>query len=284
MRGTPRRAGRTPAARARSTVTVIFALIWLLAVAGPLYYMFIVSFEPVASYLDSNPWLPTRGLTLSNYTDVLANGFWTNLFNSLVVGLGSTLFAVVLSLFAAYAIVRHTSRLTGFMFRFFLVGFAVPIQALMIPLYIEVQRLHLYDTLLGMLLPITAFALPTSVFVLANFVREVPAELMEAMEVDGGGPVRILWSLVRPLSMPAIATVGIFNLIMSWNNFLFPLLLTQSPERATLPLAVFNFEGRNFANIPTIMASLFLATAPLLLLYLVARRRIAAALTQGFGK
>ncbi len=271
--------------RTRSGLTVMLALFWFAIVAAPLYYLLIVSFEPASSYLGgSNPWIPSHGVTLANYSAVLHSGFWTYLANSVIVGFGSTILALALSLLAAYAIVRRTNRLTGFMFRLFLVGFAVPIQALMIPLYVEVEHLHIYDTLLALVLPISAFALPLSVFVLANFVREVPTELIQAMEIDGAGSLRILWSLVAPLSMPAIVTIGIYNLIMSWNNFLFPLLLTQSTNKATLPLAVFNFQGRNFSNVPNIMASVFLATAPLLLFYLVARRRMISALAQGFNR
>ena len=83
-----------------------------------------------------------------------------------------------------------------------------------------------------------AFALPISVFILVNFLRDVPRSLVEAMELDGAGRVRILISLTAPLAMPAIVTVAIFDLIQSWNNFLFPLILTQSSEISTLPLAV----------------------------------------------
>lgn len=272
------------AGRARSGGTIVLALLWFVIIGAPLYYLVVVSFEPASHYLfGTDAWVP-HGITLNNFSTVLHSGFWTYLLNSVIVGFGSTLLALALSLLAAYAIVRHTSRFTGFMFRLFLLGFAVPIQALMIPLYVEVQHLHLYDTLLGLILPIGAFALPLTVFVLANFVREVPAELIQAMEIDGAGSLRILWSLVAPLAMPAIVTMGIYDLIMSWNNFLFPLLLTQSTSRATLPLAVFNFEGRNFADVPNIMASVLLATLPLLILYLVARQRMISALAQGFNR
>ena len=174
---------------------------------------------------------------------------------------------MAVSLLGAYAIVVHGQRWTGVMFRCFMVGFAVPIQALMIPLYLTIVRIGLYDSLLGLILPMAAFSLPITILVLVNFLRDVPRSLIDAMRVDGAGPLRVLLRLVLPLSWPAIATVGVFNLVTSWNNFVFPLILTQSPSQATLPLAVFNFEGNHLQNVPEIMAAVALSAVPLFVLF-----------------
>jgi raffinose/stachyose/melibiose transport system permease protein len=267
----------------RRLISVCFALIWFVVVAAPIYYMIVVSLERPDTFLTSNPWFPTKGVTLSNYTGVFNSGFSRYLLNSVIVALGATGLSVIISLFAAYAIVVRASRLTGFIFRAFLVGFAVPIQALMIPLYIEILRTHLYDTLPGLILPMAAFSLPITVLVLVNFLREVPHALIDAMQIDGAGPLRILRSLAIPISVPAILTVSIFDFVAAWNNFLFPLILTQSPDVATLPLSVFNFQGNHFADVPLIMASVGMSSLPLLVLYIIARRQIASGLAAGFG-
>ncbi|OZM78023.1 carbohydrate ABC transporter permease [Pseudonocardia sp. MH-G8] len=287
-------AGRTPTlpARGRRTrtgslpgavVTTVVALLWLVVVAAPMYYMLVVSMLGTDAFLSSNPWFPFGDLTLANYAAVLESGFARYLLNSVIVSGGATLLAVVVSVFAAYAIVVRAGRLTGLFFQIFLIGFAVPIQALMIPLYIEVIALGLYDSLLGLILPMAAFSLPITVLILVNFLREVPPSLIQAMQLDGAGPVRILRSLAVPISMPAIATVAIFDFITAWNNFLFPLILTQSPGAATLPLAVFEFQGNRFADVPPIMACVALSILPLFALYIVARRQISTALAAGFG-
>jgi raffinose/stachyose/melibiose transport system permease protein len=205
------------------------------------------------------------------------------LVNSVIVSGGATLLALVVSLPCAYAIVVRVNKVTGLIFRVFLTGFAVPIQALMIPLYVEILDLHVYDTLIGLILPLAAFSLPITVLVLVNFLRDVPRSLIDAMSIDGAGPLRILRSLALPISLPAILTISIFDFITAWNNFLFPLILTQSPSSATLPLAVFNFQGNHFGNVPQIMACVTLSAVPLLALYLVARRRIVSGLAAGFG-
>jgi raffinose/stachyose/melibiose transport system permease protein len=270
------------AAALRRGTTWLVALIWLVVVGAPFYYMIVVSIEPTSEFLSSNPWVPS-GATLANYGAVFDSGFARYLVNSVIVAGATTVLGVAVSMFAAYAIVIHASRATGFVFRTFLIGFAVPIQALMIPLYLEVLRLSLYDSLLGLILPMTAFSLPITILVLVNFLREVPRSLVDAMRLDGAGALRILWSLALPISWPAVATVGIFDFVTSWNNFLFPLILTESPDKATVPLSVFNFQGNHFANVPQIMASVALATAPLLVLYLVARRKLISGLAAGFG-
>jgi raffinose/stachyose/melibiose transport system permease protein len=270
-------------ARGRAVTSLLLALVWGIIVAAPIYYAIMVSLEPDSSFLGSNPWFPSGGLTFVNYRTVWDSGFARYLINSLIVSGGATVLAVAVSLLCAYAIVVRVNRLTGFLFRVFLIGFAVPIQALMIPLYVEILSLHVYDTLIGLVLPLAAFSLPITVLVLVNFLRDVPRSLIDAMSLDGAGPLRILRSLVFPISLPAVITIGIFDFITAWNNFLFPLILTQSASSATLPLAVFNFQGNHFGNVPEIMACVALSAVPLLALYLVARRQIISGLAAGFG-
>lgn len=284
----PRAPGRRRSARRRSwtarAATTGAALVWLLVVAAPLYYMLVVSVQRTDTFLSGNPWFPSRGITTANYSGVLRSGFVQYLVNSLIVSIGATALAIAVCLLGAYAVVVRASRFTGFVFRVFLTGFAVPIQALMIPLYVEIRQLQLYDTLLGLLLPMAAFSLPVTMLILTNFLREVPSELIQAMQVDGAGPLRILWSLVVPISVPAIATAGIFDFIANWNNFLFPLILTQSSSSATLPLSVFQFQGNHFSDVPQIMASVAMSALPLFIAYLLARRRIISGLAAGFSK
>jgi raffinose/stachyose/melibiose transport system permease protein len=267
----------------RKGTTWVLALVWLVVVGAPIYYMIVASIEPTSVYLSANPWFPTKGITADNYKAVFDSGIVSYFLNSVVVAGGTTILAVAVGMLGAYAIVVRAARWTGVIFRCFMVGFAVPIQALMIPLYLTILRAGLYDSQLGLILPMAAFSLPITILVLVNFLRDVPRSLIDAMRVDGAGALRTLWSLVLPLSWPAIATVGVFDLVSSWNNFLFPLILTQSPAKATLPLSVFNFEGNHLQNVPEIMAAVALSMAPLFVLYLVARRRLMAGLAAGFG-
>jgi ABC-type spermidine/putrescine transport system permease subunit II len=189
--------------------------------------------------------LPPSDPTLDNYRFVIESGFVGYFVNSVVVTAGAVVPAVLVSFMAAYAIVR------GWRIRFlrianglFLMGLAIPLQATVIPLYLIIIRLRLFDSLMALILPSIAFAIPLSVLVLANFIRDVPKELFEAMRIDGATEWGTLWRLAAPLTRPAIITVTIYNALTIWNGFLLPLILTQSPERKTLPLALATFQGQ----------------------------------------
>jgi len=126
---------------------------------------------------------------------------------------------------------------------------------------------------LALILTMSAAAVPVSVLIMVSFVRDIPHELIDAMSADGAGEWRIFSSLIVPLSRPVLATVAIYDGINAWNNFLIPLVLTQSNSTAVLPLGLFKFEGLYGVNVPAIMAAVLLSVIPLLVLYLAMRRQ-----------
>jgi raffinose/stachyose/melibiose transport system permease protein len=222
---------------------------------------------------------------MENYQLVIQSDFPRYFLNSIIVTIGSIVPALIISFMAAYAIVRGAgNRILGAVNGVFLMGLAIPIQATIIPVYLIIIRLRLYDTLLALILPSIAFAIPLSVLVLSNFVRDVPKELFESMRVDGASEWRTLWSLAFPLTRPALVTVAIYNGLAIWNGFLLPLILTQSPQKRLLPLALWAFQGQYTVNIPAVLASVVLTTLPILILYVVGRRQLLSGLTAGFSK
>ena len=215
---------------------------------------------------------------------MLDAGFLRYLLNSVIVTIGTVIPALVLSFMAAYAIVRGRGKFIGFTNSVFLMGLAIPLQATIVPIYLIITRLQLYDTLLALILPSAAFALPISVLILSNFMRNIPSELFESMRLDGASNFSIMWHLVLPMTKPAVVTVGIYNALQVWNAFLFPLILTQSPENRVLPLSLWAFQGEFSVNVPAILASVALSTLPLLVIYIFGRRQLLGGLTAGFGK
>jgi raffinose/stachyose/melibiose transport system permease protein len=187
---------------------------------------------------------------------------------------------------AAYAIVRAAGAMPTlrWMNSLFLMGLAIPLQAAIIPVYLIVIRLHMYDSLAAIILPSIAFAIPLSVLVLANFIRDVPKELFDSMRVDGASEWGTLRHLAFPLTRPALVTVSIYNGLAIWNGFLLPLILTQSPSQRTLPLALWTFQGEYSINVPAVLASVVLTTLPILALYAIGRRQLLSGLTAGFSK
>lgn len=258
--------------------------IWLLVIILPIYYVVITSFKSQAGFFSSNPLLPAIAPTLDNYSLVLQSGFVTYLTNSIIVTAGAVAPALLVSFMAAYAIVRGRGRFISLTNTIFLMGLAIPLQATIVPIYLIITKMGLYDSLLALILPSAAFALPISVLILSNFMRDIPSELFESMRLDGASNWAILWHLVLPMTRPAVVTVGIYNALQVWNGFLFPLILTQSPDKRVLPLSLWTFQGEFSINVPAILASVVLSTLPLLVLYTFGRRQLLGGLTAGFSK
>nr|WP_240630287.1 carbohydrate ABC transporter permease [Specibacter cremeus] len=277
---------RSPWARVRRTNVLggLAGWIWLAVIIIPIYYILITSFKNQAGYFSQNPLALPAHPTLDNYKMVLANDFGRYFLNSVIITVGSVVPAVAFSFMAAFAIVRGTGRFLKGVNALFLMGLAIPLQATIIPIYLLIIRMHLYDSLLALILPSIAFAIPLTVLIMANFIRDVPNELFESMRLDGCSEWQTMWRLALPLTKPAIVTVSIYNGLNVWNGFLLPLILTQSPELRVLPLALWTFQGQYSVNIPAVLASVVLTTLPILVLYVLGRRQLLSGLTAGFSK
>ncbi|MEV6764028.1 carbohydrate ABC transporter permease [Streptomyces sp. NPDC051105] len=260
-------------------------LMWTAIVVVPVYWLVVTSLRSRTDFTTDSPLALPGHPTFDNYRTVLAGDFTTYLLNSVVVTAGTVVLAVAFALMAAFAIVRGAgSRLSRLSFRLFLLGLAIPLQAVIIPVYLLIIRMRLYDSLLAIVLPSAAFALPITVMILVSFLRDVPRSLFEAMIVDGAGDWRMLWSLAAPLARPALMTVAVYDGLQVWNGFLFPLILTQSGDKAVLPLALTLYKGQFGIDVPSTMAAVVLSTLPMLALFILARRQLVAGLTAGFSK
>jgi raffinose/stachyose/melibiose transport system permease protein len=260
--------------------------LWLLIVIVPIYWIVITSLKTQSNYFVTNPFAPPAEPTMDNYKLVIENDFIRYFVNSTIVTLGAVVPAVLVSFMAAYAIVRAGDSMWTLRWvnSLFLMGLAIPLQAAIIPVYLIVIRLHMYDTLAAIILPSIAFAIPLSVLVLTNFIRDVPKELFDSMRVDGASEWGTLRHLAFPLTRPALVTVSIYNGLAIWNGFLLPLILTQSPSQRTLPLALWTFQGEFSINVPAVLASVVLTALPIVVLYAIGRRQLLSGLTAGFSK
>ncbi|WP_308282523.1 carbohydrate ABC transporter permease [Pseudonocardia nigra] len=262
----------------------IGAGVWLVIVGVPLYFLAVTSIRISSGYLADGPMAPPTNVTGENYVEVLTSEFPRYFVNNVLVTVACVAIVLVLALPAAYAIVRSRSRLVSTGFSVMLLGLAVPNQAVIVPLYLMITQMRLYDSLLAIILPTAAFALPLSIVVLTSSLRDVPKELYEAITIDGAGAGRALFSLVLPLSRPGLATVGIFTALQAWNGFLFPLVLTQDASVRVLTLGLWDFQGQYGTNVPLVTAAVTLSLVPLLVVYLLGRRYLLAGLTAGAGK
>lgn len=258
--------------------------VWTIIVAFPLYFLVMTSFRQQSGYIVEGPLALPWPITFQNYLDVLNSQFMRYFVNNIIVTVGTVSLSVVFALFASYAIVRSKSRLLRRFFYFMLLGLAIPAQAVIIPLYLIINELHLYDTLWAIILPAAAFGLPLAILVLVGSLRDIPGELYESMELDGATPWVAFRQLVIPLSRPAISTVTIYLALGAWNGFLFPLVLTQSQNVRVLTLGLWDFQTQFGVNIPGLTAAVTLSLIPLVVLYLFGRNQLLSGLTAGFSK
>ena len=257
---------------------------WLAVIIIPIYFVFATSFKSTSTYFGSNPLALPAPFTLDNYQDVIEANFIGYLTNSLIVALGVVIPLVTFAFMASYAIVRGEGKAIALVRRGFLLGLAIPVQATIVPVYLLIISMRMYDSLTALMLPAIAFGLPLSILILSNFIRDIPGELFESMSLDGCTEWQKLWRLAFPRTQPALVTVAVYQALQSWNGFLFPLILTQSPKLRTLPLALWAFQGEYATNIPVVLAAVVMSLLPILVLYAFGRRYLVSGMTAGVGK
>ncbi|MCX5230829.1 carbohydrate ABC transporter permease [Streptomyces sp. NBC_00233] len=255
--------------------------IWLLVVGLPLYVMLIATFQSRTDYAANGPLALPERFTLDNYVNDLDEGFAQYFLNTVVVTVCVVGIVLLLVPPLAYAIVRSDGRATG---RLFLLGLAIPSQAVIVPMFYLINEAGLYDNLLGVILPTAAFAMPVCALILSGVMRDITPELYEAMTVDGASPWRIFVQLVLPLSKSGLSTIVVFSSLQAWNGFLFPLVLTQSSENKVITMGLYDFQTEHGVDIPGLLSAVVLSMLPILLVYLFARRALVQGLMGVGGK
>jgi multiple sugar transport system permease protein len=240
----------------------------------PFLWTVITSITPDGSLADG-PTLIVHNPTVDAYRTLLdAMPIWRILVNSLLIAIASTGFQLITGSMAAYGFARLHFPLKNVIFGCYLATLMVPLQVLVVPLFIEMKTLNLQDTYFALLAPTIASAF--GVFLLRQAVSAVPAELDEAATIDGAGHLRIFTTIVLPLIRPALATVAVFAFMSSWNSFLWPLVVIRSPEFMTLPLGLSTLQGQFTTQWNVVMAGSVVSIVPIAIIYLLAQRHIIA--------
>ncbi len=285
-RGPRRRFSR----RTRRAGLNLLGLLVALLTLFPILYMVSTAFKPPTEIYSLTPHPLPAHPTLANFRhvidgDVIGLPYWNFLKNSLFVTLVSVAASSLVALLAAIAVARFRFRFRTTYLIMLLIVQMLPQQALVISLYLDFRSLDLLDSLVGLILVYTAFALPVTIWMLRNFVAAVPREIEEAAAIDGAGPMRIFWRVLLPLVAPGLVATSVFAFIFAYNEFTFALtfLLTDT-AKFTLPLYVQYFYGRQGADWGAIMAASTLFTIPVMAFFLLIQRRMAAGLVAGAVK
>jgi len=191
---------------------------------------------------------------------------------------------VLLSAMLAFALAKLRMRFRAtIMFTVFL-GLTIPIYITIVPVFVMMRSIGQTDSLLGLIGPYLAFGIPFEVLVLQAFFRQLPDEILESARIDGAGEWRIFFTIILPLSTPALVTVFILDAVATWNEFLFALILLNSDENKTIPVGLLNFQGQFANNNTGLAAGILIAVLPILLAYILLQRWIVGGLTAGATK
>lgn len=276
-----RAAGAVPAALIRYLLLVIGALVMV----TPFVYMVSTSFKAQAYVLTIPSQFIPHPATTTNYSDAWGSQDFSRYFlNSLVVAIASTAISLLLSSMMAYAFARFDFAGRELLFRILLLGLMVPAIMLIIPQFILAKYLGLLDSLTGLIVFYVAGSLSLNTFLLRGFFQSIPAELDQAMEVDGAGPWVRYYRLVLPLAKPALATATIFTFLASWDEFPWALTIINTPQKRTLPLAIQLFQGQNATQWGLVFAASLIAIVPVIVVFLVFQRYFVQGLTSGAVK
>jgi ABC-type glycerol-3-phosphate transport system permease component len=204
--------------------------------------------------------------------------------NSVIVAALTTTLVLPVAALCAYALARLRLRGKTALLALLLAVSMFPQISVVAPLYLLLRDLRLIDTYPGLVLPYVTFATPLAVWMLTGLFRQLPRDLEDAAMVDGAGRLRALWDVVLPLAAPGLASTAILTFLYCWNEFLFALTFTLSPERHTVPVAIALFRGRYQVPWGQVLAAALVATIPVALVVLAFQRRIVAGLTAGAVK
>ncbi len=271
---------------AGTTLVHVILLVYTLLALYPIFLIIINSFKTRRAIFRDPMALPTdETFSVVGFTKVLAKSDFELYFgNSLIVTV-VTLFIVLLAgAMAAWALAEYKFPGNTLLGLYLAIGIMVPIRLGTISILQLVVDLHLINTLTALILVYTAQSLPLAIFILAEFVRQIPKDLKEAARCDGVSEYKIFFAIILPLIRPAIATVGVFTMVPVWNDLWFPLILAPSAETATITLGVQQFIGQYVTDWNAVLASLTLAIVPILVLYLILSRQLIGGLTSGAVK
>lgn len=269
---------------ASQTFINLFMVIFSITCLFPLIWMFYSSLKTQKEFSLDIISLPGI-LHFDNYIEAIKVGkmhmfFGNSLFNSVF----SVVLIIIIGFVIAYFLSRYNFKMRNLIYVLFLFGMLVPVHSLLIPLFIQFKVLWLLDKRFTLILPYVAFGLPMAIFLFESFIKSVPVEIEEAAYLDGSNTSTIIFKIVLPVCRPVLSTILILSFLNSWNEFPFALILLRKQSLKTIPIGLSNFNGAYSVNYPQLMAAMVIAVLPVIIIYLLASKRIIEGMTAGSVK
>lgn len=258
-----------------TAVFILFPVIWMISVSiRPNNQVF----EYPASFI------PTT-FTLEAYVNVLTNSRYLKYFwNSYIIGVIVTIISTVFGIMAGYGLSRYQFQGKKAFSLFVVATQTIPKIALLIPFFIMMTRLQLYNTRIGLVITYTSFALPYAVVMMQGYFNSVSTELDEAAMIDGLSRFRTLWQIIVPVTIPAIISTMIYTFILSWNEFIFVMTLIQNDALRTIPVGIAMMKGETTYQWNMMMSMSIIGSIPVLVFYLIGQRYFMSGLSDGSVK
>lgn len=276
--------GRVKKFRMKNPIIYTLLIIFAIVNAYPILWMVINSFKSKQEFANNQFGLPHE-FVIDNYINAWKTANLGTLFtNSIFICVSATIITVLIGAITSYFLSRFTFKMNKIVYTFFIFGMLIPIHATLVPMFILMRNIGLLNTPITLLFPYIAFHLPITIFILTSFMKAFPKDIEESAIMDGCGIFRVFWSIILPMTRPALATVLILNFIYNWNEFSFALVLINDPALQTLPLGLASFAGQFTTNYGAQMAGLTMSLVPILAFYLLLEKEIVKGMTAGAVK
>lgn len=268
----------------RTVVKWIVMVFFLVYAIFPLLWLFMSSLKTNGELM-ANPFrLPSVPQWVNYYNAVTLSGIGRMMLNSVAVSLGSTLLNMLLACMLAYPLSRFRFKGRDIIFLFFSAGILVPLNAMMVPYFVIVSELGLYNKMIGLIIVYTAIGLPISTFIIRGFMGSLSHEIEEAAFIDGCGFYGRFFYIIFPLSRIGIVTAGTFQFLTCWNEFVYAMLLTSSQKIRTVQIGIRYFSNQFNTDYVSMYAAIIVSIVPSILGYVLFQEQIVSGLTSGAVK
>jgi alpha-1,4-digalacturonate transport system permease protein len=280
---TKKRRSDAPPGPKRNIVKEIFAIVTAIVFILPVIWVVLSSFKPAGELFVFPPTLLPTEPTFENYKIAINTGnFGQYTLNTLFVAVTSMVLALITNSMAAFALAKFKFVGRDMLFLITLATLMIPLQVIMVPIFLVLRNIGLTDSLWGIIIP--SAASPTGVFLLRQYMMSIPDEILEAARIDGASDWTIYWRIILPLSLPALATLAIFSFTWRWNDFIWSFIVLSSESKSTLQLALARLTGQAGIEWSTLLASTVITMLPILIVFLLLQRYFLSNATAGSVK
>jgi multiple sugar transport system permease protein len=274
--------------KVKKSTSNLFVHISLIIIGGliafPIFWMLLMTIRTNAQVFVIPPKLWPEALSFATYVRFFSKEILLYFFNSYFIGTATTIVSLILAIFAGYGLSRFKFGGKNAVNMFVLATQTIPPIVLLIPYYIFIISIKLYDTRMGLIVTYTSFCLPYCIIMMTAYFNTTPKELDESVTIDGGSRFRTLWQVLVPIAAPGIAATAVYCFLLTWNEFVFALSLIQTQALRTVPVGITLFSGQNITDWVMQMTMAILGSIPILIMYIFTQKYFISGLTSGAVK